>query len=234
MICGNPKLMQVSIRMGCMLSTCVSICWAGPLEDYLKHPPEFENRPWSQDDRPEIAIPRWTKLLKEGKPDKERAIAVGNLAGVADSMANVPEAQAAAMELMDQHVMPNVAVTKRVDRTLFCSWRGTLLDCVNVYKKLGNRKAERDCLELFINGAELPKDQDFGIYLLAHHLAAEENYAEALITMQRLRDGGSMSASKKFLMSKWSKKMAWMEREAAKKLKPAPAPKESKNEPLPK
>ncbi len=205
---------------------------AGSLEDYISHPPAVDNPPWREGCEPSVAIPRWQKQLKEAKTDTDRAIAVGNLEITAARMATLPVAQAAAMELMDQHVMPNVEVTKSVDRTLFCSWRRLMLDCANVYKKLGNIKAERRCLEMYIEGVDLPQDRDFGLYLLAHHMAAQENYAEAIQTIQKVRDDGHMSESKKFIIPKWSKKLALKKADEAKKLKSLPTSDPSKNEKL--
>ncbi len=235
MILRHIRLRYFLVIVGWSLWSFAGFSWAGSLDDYLANPPKFDNPPWHPDNEPSITIPRWLKQLKEGKTDTDQAVAVGNIVITASRMAKYPEAQAAAVELMDIHVIPNLEVTKRVDISLSCSWRGIVLDCVNFYKKLGNLEAERKCLEMYIEGVDLPQDRDFGLYLLAHHHASQESFAEAIKTMQKIRDDGNMASNKTFFIPKWNQKMAQKEAEAAKELKlsPNPNPNPSKTEILP-
>lgn len=234
MLSRHIRLNYILAILGCSLTSFAGFSWAGSLDDYLANPPKFDNPPWHPENEPSLAIPSWLKQLKEGKTDTDKAVAVGNLVITAARMSKYPEAQAAAIELMDVHVMPNLEVTKRVDISLSCSWRGIVLDCVNFYKKLGNIEAERKCLELYIEGVDLPQDRDFGLYLLAHHHASQEDFAEAIKTMQKIRDDGNMASNKIFFIPKWNQKMTQKEAEAAKKLKLSTIPDPSKNEILPK
>jgi hypothetical protein len=140
-------------------------------------------------------------------------------------MTNFPDAHAAALELMDKHVIPNLEVTKKVDISLFCSWRGIVLHCADFYKKLGKPEQVRSCLEMYILAADIPHDRNFGIYRLANHFADQEQYGDAIRTMENILDEEKMSTEAKFKIALWQKKLKQKEEDTANKIETAEEPK---------
>jgi len=189
--------------------------WAGPLEEYLAHPPPVDNAPWRFGEEPWNAIPKWSKQFNEGKTDRDKAIAIGNLVMTAERMATFPKAREATIQLMDQMVMPNIEVTKRVDITLFCAWRGIMVHCASVYKNLGKFESQRDCLERYVLESDIPRDKNYGFFRLAQCLADQENYSEALQVIARYQCDGDPPNSKDFYTSLWEKKMKEKDAEKA-------------------
>lgn len=117
---------------------------AGALEDYLSDPPVVGDAPWYNTTLPEDFIPPHLKTLgDEGATDRQRGIAVANLTFIASQMAEFKESKAAANELMNRYVMPNLYFTKSVEPSNSCSWRQTLIAAGTVYQALGDLQARR-------------------------------------------------------------------------------------------
>lgn len=133
---------------------------------------------------------------------------MANLAFIARQMAGFEESRAAADELMNHYVMPNLHFTKSVESTNACSWRQTVLTAANIYKSLGDHDKHRQCLDLIAEADERAGDQDMILYLLAFEEVRQERYTQAIATLAQIPADSKWANSREKLTNLWTQKQA--------------------------
>jgi len=211
----NRQFLCIRRSFGSVAILLITLVWAAPaslsagaLKDYIKNPPHAPNAPWDETDAPELIIPRYQQRLLDGKTDDEKGIAVANLAFAARQMAGVPVAQNAARELLSEWVIPNLEFTKGFHLSSFCCWRKTVIGCRNAYGMLGDREAEKECLEMLYRANLQAEDSELMVYLLAFQQAKYGEYQRAIKTINFLDEDSRWAKHRKQLIRKWSKRKA--------------------------
>ncbi len=177
---------------------------AGALDDYLAKPPCLAKAPWSEDRAPERVIPRYLQRMHDGPEPIDRAAAIGDLTLTAREMAEVPPARAAAVELLEKHILPNLEMTRQAPETSFCSWRRTVIGCKNAYLRLGMREAADRCLTLLEQGSPREDDRHMVIYQRAYQFANDRHYPEAIALLNQLPADSPWCAQREKLIKLWT------------------------------
>jgi hypothetical protein len=80
-------------------------------------------------------ISDWLKRLRTTRRPQEQGIAVANLQNSAWMLLDVPAARPAAIELLDQWVLPNATLLRGLPRSSACSWENVIMGAYACYKK---------------------------------------------------------------------------------------------------
>jgi predicted ATP-grasp superfamily ATP-dependent carboligase len=94
---------------------------------------------------------------------------------------------------------------------------------------MGNTEATRKCLRALQNESKNEDDQHMAIYLLAYEDAKSGDHEAAIRTIQSLPADSRWSVERHKLISQWTKKMKWTEKQAKEQAK-----KEQQTQPQPK
>lgn len=211
---------------------------AGAIEDLIAKPPVIENPPWAGCDPPEVEIPKELRRMEEGPEPVDRAVAIGSLVLIARELAEFPQTKAAAAELLDRHIIPNLDLAKAADETAFCSWRRTVIGCKNAYQKLGDRGRVDALLTLLEKESPRQDDREMVLYLRAYQHAEDKNYALAIETINRLPEESHWTAQRPVLVQRWQRQKDQMEhqqkqRQARERLEAARRAKQQANHAAP-
>lgn len=218
---SGPVKEIVAVRIDCwvkytlcavilMLSTGVGI--AGALDDFLQNPLKVTHPTWPVKNPPHVQIPRYLSIL--GSPrssDRDKGVAVGNLAWLALNLSEVPETRAAGKELLRNHVTPNLELAKVLEANNACSWRHSLLASQRSFLNLQDGDASEECLMVLYRHSDWPGDQEMTIYLLAYQMASQKKYHEAIEALQLLPEGSKWANQNPQLIKIWSKKQTALE-----------------------
>jgi tetratricopeptide (TPR) repeat protein len=196
-----------------ILFAACGITFAEPLEDYLANPPVVDNPPWFAHETPEKMIPIYRQRFDDkNAKDREKGIAIANLAIIAGQMSGVDLARPAAADLLERIVMPNLDYTLAVEKTNACSWRQMVMTCANTYRNLGKFKESQNCLILFRDQIKNPDDKDMAIYLLAYEYAKTEEYQTSIDTIMSIATESRFANDRQKLVKYWTNKKAEKER----------------------
>lgn len=193
---------------------------AGAVDDYLASKEVVTHPSWVEGATPKEMIPVKRIQLKNGPANRDRGIAVANLAIAADNLSKVPKTQNAAKELLQKEVMPNLHFCKEVEETSACSWTNTLIGMTRTLRSLKDREGEESCLRLLENEAPLKDDREMAIYLSAYCYAKYGEYSRAIETYNRLPEESKWSNHRAKTINYW-KVQQKKEEEKAKKNIPA-------------
>ena len=203
----------MSCLCGLVMLTLPVALVASEIDDYIENPPVIPNAPWGETDGPDVMIPRYQEMFRNAQTDEDKGIAVANLAYQARQMAAFAAARPAARELLTEWVRPHLKYTHGFRLSEFCCWRKTMITCRNAYESLGDREAEKDCLEKLYRANLQEGDQDLMIYLLAFHQARYGDYQKAIAAINFLPENSRWATHRKKLVSKWAKRDAKKKKE---------------------
>jgi hypothetical protein len=101
-------------------------------------------------------VASWMQKARTARLPHDRGIAIANLQNCAWVLVNVPGARPAAIELLNQWVLPNVTLLRSQPRTSACSYEHVVMGAYACYKQAGDAQGERRVLELLSTQARDP------------------------------------------------------------------------------
>jgi hypothetical protein len=137
----------------------------------------------------------------------DRGIAIANLQNCAWVLLSVPGAKPAAIELLNQWVLPNVTLLRSQPRTSACSYEHVVMCAYACYKQAGDAQGERRVLELLSTQARDPGFRDLALLRLAGLKAAEGNFREAIDIARRTDSRGELAQPRAKLIKTWQQKL---------------------------
>lgn len=149
----------------------------------------------------------WLKKLRTARRPQDRGIAVANLQNCAWALLNVPNARPAAIELLNQWVLPNATSLRSLPRTSACSWENVMHGAYASYKKASDIHGERRVLELLSTQARDPGLRDLAILRLAELKAAQGNLDEAIATARKSDCRGEFGEPRAKLLESWQQEL---------------------------
>ena len=112
-------------------------------------------------------VAAWMDRARMARQPRDRGIAIANLQNCTWVLLSVPEAKPAAIELLDQWVMPNVAWLRGLRRTSACSYENVVSGAYACYRQAGDSRGERRVFELLSTQAREPGLRDLATLRLA-------------------------------------------------------------------
>lgn len=109
----------------------------------------------------------WLELAKTAPEPQDRGIAVANLQFLAWLLLDLPGATPAAMQLLDEWVLPNAALLRSQPQTSACSWESVTFGAYASYKRVGDAPRQKRVLELISSQARDPGLRNMAILRLA-------------------------------------------------------------------
>ncbi len=186
--------------------------WSGPLDEFLRNPPDIKRPTWSVEYPPAQQIPKYLAILQSRESDlRQRGVAVGNLAWLALNLTEEPKTRAAGEELLRNHVVPNLALAKVLEDNNVCGWRHSLLAIRRCFNHLEDFEASEECLYVLHRYSDWPGDQEMAFYLHAYQLASRKRYKEAIEALERLPPESNWANQNPALIKIWGKKQAALE-----------------------
>ena len=152
-------------------------------------------------------ISGWLQKLRTAKQPKERGIAVANLQNCAWVLLDTPATIPAALELLNQWVMPNATLMRAIPRTSACSWENVIMGAYASYKKAGDTQGERRALELLSTQARDPGLRDLAMLRLAGLKADQGSLREAIDIARKSDSRGEFSEPRARLLEAWQQKL---------------------------
>ena len=138
-------------------------------------------------------VAAWMDKARMARQPRDRGIAIANLQNCAWVLLSVPEAKPAAIELLDQWVMPNVTWLRGLPRTSACSYENVVFGAYACYRQADDSRGERRVLELLSTQAREPGLRDLATLRLAAIRAAEGKLREAIEIARRTDSRGEFA-----------------------------------------
>ena len=151
-------------------------------------------------------ISQWLQKLRTAKHTQERGVAVANLQNCAWLLLDTP-AKAAALELLNQWVIPNAPQTRAIPRTSACSWENVIMGAYACYKKVGDLHGERRTLELLSTQARDPGLRDLAKFRLAGLKADQGRLKEAMDIVRKSDPKGELAEQRAKLLQTWEEQL---------------------------
>ena len=152
-------------------------------------------------------VAAWMEKARTARLPHDRGIAIANLQNCAWVLVTVPGAKPAAIELLNQWVLPNVTVLRSQRRTSACSYEHVVMGAYACYKQAGDVQGERRVLELLSTQAREPGLRDLALIRLAGLKAAEGNFKEAIEIARRTDSRGELAQPRAKLIKTWQQKL---------------------------
>ena len=173
---------------------------SGALTDFLagRLAPEVSEFGEIRMTRKDVAA--WMEKARTARQPRDRGIAIANLQNCAWVLLGVPGAKPAALELLNQWVMPNVTVLRSLPRTSACSYENVVTGAYASYKQAGDAQGERRILELLSTQARDPGLRDLALLRLAGLKAAGGNLKDAIEVARRADPRGELAQPRANLM----------------------------------
>lgn len=138
-------------------------------------------------------VAAWMERARMARQPKDRGVAIANLQNCAWILLSIPETKPAAIELLDQWVMPNVTWLRGLPRNSACSYENVVFGAYACYRQAGDSRGERRVLELLSTQAREPGLRDLAILRLAAIRAAEGKLREAIEIARRTDSRGEFA-----------------------------------------
>ena len=148
-------------------------------------------------------ISGWLKQLRTAQRSQPRGIAVANLQNCAWVLLDIPAANPAALELLDQWVLPNATLLRTLPRTSACSWENVMMGAYASYRKASDVHGERRVLELLSTQARDPGLRDLAILRLAGLKADQGSLKEAIDIARKTDSRGEFAEDRARLLEYW-------------------------------
>lgn len=152
-------------------------------------------------------VAAWMEKARTARQARDRGIAIANLQNCAWALLSVPEAKPAAIELLDQWVMPYVASLRGLPRTSACSYENVVFGAYACYQEAGDSRGERRVLELLSTQAREPGLRDLAILRLASTRAAEGNLREAIEIARKTDSRGEFAEPRARIMKTFQEEL---------------------------
>jgi hypothetical protein len=152
-------------------------------------------------------ISDWLGKLRTAHRPEERAVAVANLQNCAWVLLDVPAATPAALELLDQWVLPNVTLLRGKPRTSACSWENVVQGAYASYKRAGDLHGERRVLELLSTQARDPGLRDLAMLRLAGMKATQGSLKGAIDIARKANPRGKFAEPRAKLLESWQQEI---------------------------
>jgi hypothetical protein len=149
----------------------------------------------------------WMEKARTARVPHDRGIAIANLQNCAWVLLDVPGAKPAAIELLNQWVLPNVTLLRSQPRTSACSYEHVVMGAYACYKQAGDAQGERRVLELLSTQARDPGLRDLALLRLAGLKAAEGNVKDAIDIARRADSRGELAQPRAKLIKTWQQKL---------------------------
>ena len=148
-------------------------------------------------------ISSWLTKLRTTQRPQPRGIAVANLQNCAWVLLDVPAAKPAALELLDQWVLPNATLLRTLPRSSACSWENVMMGAYASYRKASDVHGERRVLELLSTQARDPGLRDLAILRLAGQKADQGSLKEAIDIARKTDSRGEFAEDRARLLEYW-------------------------------
>ena len=152
-------------------------------------------------------VATWMEKARTARLPRDRGIAIANLQNCAWVLLAVPGAKAAALELLNLWVLPNVTLLRSQPRTSACSYENVVTGMYACYKQAGDAQGERRVLELLSTQARDPGLRDLAILRLAGLKAAEGSLKDAIDIARRADSRGELAQPQAKLIKTWQQKL---------------------------
>ena len=152
-------------------------------------------------------ISQWLKKLRTASRPEERGVGVANLQNCAWVLLDVPAATPAALELLNQWVLPNAALMRAIPRTSACSWENVMMGAYACYKKAGDSHGERRTLELLSTQARDPGLRDLAMIRLAALKVSQGSVKEAIDLVRKTDPKGELAEPRTRLLDTWQQQL---------------------------
>jgi hypothetical protein len=149
----------------------------------------------------------WLNKLRTAHRPEERGTAVANLQNCAWVLLDVPTARPAALELLDQWVLPNVTLLRSKPRSSACSWENVVQGAYATYKRAGDAHGERRVLELLSKQARDPGLRDLALLRLAGIKANQGSLKEAIDIARKSDPRGEFAEPRAKLLEGWQREL---------------------------
>jgi hypothetical protein len=207
---------QPFLRATAALAVAVRCVFAPPakadsstraLSDFLEGriAPEVSEFGETQVTRKDVSA--WMEKARTAPQPRDRGIAIANLQNCAWILLSVPEATPAAIELLDQWVMPYVILLRGLPRTSACSYENVLFGAYACYREAGDSRGEKRALELLATQAREPGLRDLAILRLASTRAGEGNLREAIEIARRTDSRGEFAKIRAKIMKAYQEEL---------------------------
>jgi hypothetical protein len=120
---------------------------------------------------------------------------------------DVPVAIPAAMELLNQWVVPNATLLRSLPRTSACSWENVIMGAYACYKKANDPHGERRVLELLSTQARDPGLRDLALLRLAGMKANQGSLKEAIDIARKSDPRGEFAEPRAKLLEGWQQEI---------------------------
>ena len=152
-------------------------------------------------------ISQWLQKLRMAKQPQERGVAVANLQNCAWVLLDVPAATPAALELLNQWVLPNATLMRAIPRTSACSWENVIMGAYACYEKVDDLHGKRRTLELLSTQARDPGLRDLALLRLAGLKADQGQLKEAIDIARRSDSRGELFEHRGRLLEIWQQEL---------------------------
>ena len=152
-------------------------------------------------------VATWIEKARTARQPRDRGIAIANLQNCAWVLLSVPDAKPAALELLNQWVVPNVTMLRNLPRTSACSYENVVTGAYASYKQAGDVQGERRVLELLSTQARDPGLRDLALLRLAGLRAAEGNLRDAIEIARKADSRGELAQPRAKLMESLRRKL---------------------------
>ena len=152
-------------------------------------------------------ISQWLQKLRTARHPQERGTAVANLQNCAWVLLETPATTPAALELLNQWVVPNVTLLRSKPRTSACSWENVVQGAYACYKKAGDAHGQRRVLELLSTQARDPGLRDLAKFRLAGLKADQGRLKEATDIVRQSDPKGELAQQRARLLQTWEEKL---------------------------
>jgi hypothetical protein len=149
----------------------------------------------------------WMQKARTARLPHDRGIAIANLQNCAWVLVNVPGARPAAIELLNQWVLPNVTLLRSQPRTSACSYEHVVMGAYACYKQAGDAQGERRVLELLSTQARDPGLRDLAMLRLAGLKATQGQFKEAIDIARRADSRGELAQPRAKLIESLQRKL---------------------------
>jgi hypothetical protein len=152
-------------------------------------------------------ISEWLKKLRTARLPAERGIAVANLQNCAWVLLDLPATTPAALELLNQWVLPNAMLLRTLPRTSACSWENVMMGAYASYKKAADPHGQRRVLDLLSTQARDPELRDLATLRLGGIKASQGSLKEAIDIVRKSDAKGKLAEPRAKLLQNWQEQL---------------------------
>jgi hypothetical protein len=149
----------------------------------------------------------WMQEARSARLPGERALAIANLQNCAWVLLSVPGANRAALELLNQWVLPQVTLLRSQPRTSACSYEHVVMGAYACYKQAGDAEGQRRALELLSTQARDAGLRDLALLRLAGLKANRGQFNEAIDLARRTDSRGELARPRAKLIESLQRKL---------------------------